>query len=712
MKKRGYYIVLISIHGLIRGENLELGRDADTGGQTLYVVQLARALAKHPNVERVDLLTRAVYDQKISEDYSKPYEDLGDDAQIVRLPCGPKRYLRKEALWPYLDGFIDQSIKHIRKIGQIPDVIHGHYGDAGYVGSSLASLLEVPFIFTGHSLGREKREKLLGKGLSQDEIDSKYNIETRIESEEFAISIASLIIASTKQEVDEQYKVYDNYFTKKMVIIPPGVNLDKFHADYDTQKDGEAVKIIEPFLRSLAKPLILAISRADERKNITTLVEVYGKSKELQERANLVLVLGNRDDINTLDSGAKKVLNSVIYLIDKYNLYGKVAYPKNHNRDDIASLYRLAAKKRGIFVNIALTEPFGLTLIESAASGLPIVATNDGGPRDIIKNLKNGILVDPLKKEDIESALLDILEDKRAWSGKRRAGLNAVEKFYSWESHAKKYIKEVEKLNIAEPQIHTFSIKPTQRLSLMKRLLICDIDNTLLGDDGALQDLVDKIKKHDSHLSFGVATGRNIDSAKKVLEEWGVPTPDIYISSVGSEIHFGKNMKEDRSWSRHIDYKWDRDGVLKALSGVKGVKLQSKVGQRRHKVSYIVDAKIAPKKREIQKILRNNNILGNIAYSHDEFLDILPIRASKGHAVRYIALKFGIPFSNILVAGDSGNDEDMLKGGTRAVIVGNYSRELAKLKGKVNIYFAETNYSAGILEGISYYDFFEDIKSV
>ena len=40
------YILLLSIHGLIRGHELELGRDADTGGQTLYVVDLARALAQ------------------------------------------------------------------------------------------------------------------------------------------------------------------------------------------------------------------------------------------------------------------------------------------------------------------------------------------------------------------------------------------------------------------------------------------------------------------------------------------------------------------------------------------------------------------------------------------------------------------------------------------------------------------------------------------
>ena len=54
------YLLLISIHGLIRGHDLELGRDADTGGQTLYVVELARALGEREDVARVDLVTRRI----------------------------------------------------------------------------------------------------------------------------------------------------------------------------------------------------------------------------------------------------------------------------------------------------------------------------------------------------------------------------------------------------------------------------------------------------------------------------------------------------------------------------------------------------------------------------------------------------------------------------------------------------------------------------
>ena len=79
-EKKKLNIALISLHGLIRGENLELGRDEDTGGQTRYVLELARALSKNPDVERVDLITRQVIDQRVSDDYAQMEEQIEDNA--------------------------------------------------------------------------------------------------------------------------------------------------------------------------------------------------------------------------------------------------------------------------------------------------------------------------------------------------------------------------------------------------------------------------------------------------------------------------------------------------------------------------------------------------------------------------------------------------------------------------------------------------------
>ena len=120
------------------------------------------------------------------------------------------------------------------------------------------------------------------------------------------------------------------------------------------------------------------------------------------------------------------MLNEILLAIDKYDLYGKVAYPKHHKPDEVAVLYRLAAASRGVFVNPALTEPFGLTLIEAAACGLPIVATEDGGPIDIIRNCQNGHLINPLDKAAMAETLLLASGRQSGLAAFARTGLQGV----------------------------------------------------------------------------------------------------------------------------------------------------------------------------------------------------------------------------------------------------------------------------------------------
>ena len=177
MKSRegNIYILLISVHGLIRGHSLELGRDADTGGQTKYVVELARALGEQPEIARVDLVTRRLQDKTISADYNKKTESLSDKVNIIRIDCADQVYYPKEQLWDYLDTFSDNLLEYLHENKLTPHIIHSHYADAGYVGTRLSHQLSIPLVHTGHSLGRSKRNRLLASGVSKDDIEKRYN---------------------------------------------------------------------------------------------------------------------------------------------------------------------------------------------------------------------------------------------------------------------------------------------------------------------------------------------------------------------------------------------------------------------------------------------------------------------------------------------------------------------------------------------------------
>jgi sucrose-phosphate synthase len=701
------YILLISVHGLIRGRDLELGRDADTGGQTLYVVDLARALAERDDVERVDLVTRRIVDPAVSDDYARQIEALSDKVRIVRIDAGPGEYLPKEQLWDHLDPFTDNLVQWLRDQPRIPDVVHSHYADAGYVGVRLASLGGIPLIHTGHSLGRDKRKRLLAKGLSAKNIEDTYNMSRRINAEEELLANADLVITSTRNEIESQYGLYDYYDPECMTVIPPGTDLKLFHPPCEGQRFDYREKLA-PFLTDPDKPLVLALSRPDERKNIPVLIEAFGTTPALSEAANLLLIAGNREDIRDLDSGAQSVLTQILLDIDLYGLYGRVAIPKRHGVDEIPGVYQAVSAGGGVFVNPALTEPFGLTLLEAAASGLPLVATENGGPVDIIANCRNGILVDPLDAPAIAKALLELLTDRDRWLEASRNGLEGVRRHYTWQAHAASYMEQLHGL-LGRPRREPAPWSEGRITRYRDRAIFTDIDQTLLGDEAALRDFVDRIRQHHRRVIFGVVTGRRVDAALAVLKKNKVPVPDVLISSLGTRIHYGSGLTEDTHWADHIDHDWSRERIRRLLADIPGLKLQHRDRQSRFKLSYFYDAKQAPPAEELTTLLHQNELNANIIVSFGQFLDVIPPRASKGLALRYTALRLDIPLERILVAGGSGADEDMIRGNTLAVVVANrHDEELSELVDLERVHFSERPHAGGLLDAIDRYRFLTD----
>ena len=114
---------------------------------------------------------------------------------------------------------------------------------------------------------------------------------------------------------------------------------------------------------------------------------------------------------------------------------------------------------------------------------------------------------------------------------------------------------------------------------------------------------------------------------------------------------------------------------------------------------------------EIAGLLRQHDQTVNILHSFGHYLDIVPVRASKGFALRWFAEHWDIPLERILTAGGSGADEDMLRGNTLAVVVANrHQEELSQLVDVDRIYFARQSHASGILEAIEHYDFFGECR--
>lgn len=717
-----YYIQLYSPHGLIRFHEPEIGRDKDTGGQVKYVLELLENLSRHPQVRKVDLFTRRIIDKRVSSSYEKEIETVNEKARIVRMTCGGNSYRQKETLWDHLDEFIDKTLRFIEKESDIPDVVHGHYADGNYLASQVSEIFGIPFIATGHSLGRNKKALLMREGISEEKIEEKFNMKLRIDTEEHVLKTADMIVVSTQHIIDSQYNQYKNFAQGRFEVIPPGVTPEIFYPFYRLDMPSFKMSVeqeqalyrvnsdIERFLFSPAKPLILSIGRADKRKNFETIIQSYGQDKELQAMANLAIFAGVRKDISKMPEDEKDILTNLLLLMDKYDLYGKMAIPKkNDPKLDVPEIYRLSARKKGVFVNATPGENFGLTIVEAAACGLPVIASPTGGPKEILEQNENGLLVDVEDPAAIATALKKIIADQALWDKYSANGILASTQLYSWTSFANKYIGVVDSLLQQKNNTALNFVNKTaygKKLAGAHWFVITDLDGTLAegSDVRGLKEFTDWVEKNSGTVAFGIASGRNLAITQDAIKKYRLPQPDVVICSAGAEIYYTDKFIADKGWDSHIDYQWKREELQAALKKFPGIRLQEQDAQWPFKLSYYVEDHFnEDDMANLYKFLDDHKLRAKVLLTDNKFLDLLPFRASKGSAVRYLSYKWNHPIDKIITAGNGGNDKDMLNGKTRSIVVSNYSPELEELRKNKAVYFSPHPIALGVMDGIHFH---------
>jgi len=305
---------------------------------------------------------------------------------------------------------------------------------------------------------------------------------------------------------------------------------------------------------------------------------------------------------------------------------------------------------------------------------------------------------------------LALISNKWKWKKMVDIGMVGVNEHYAWKAHAVNYLKLIKPIIEKTEPVVRMDMQRRSRLYRV-RAIFSDLDQSLLGDPVYLPEFTQFLKENTRCSSFGIATGRRLDSALKLIKANKIPVPDTLVTSLGTEIYYGQYLTGDKAWADHIDYLWRPAKVRSILKDLPGLRLQPKVEQSRYKISYYYDAAKAPDVDEIRHLLLQHEQTVNVVFSFGQFLDVIPVRASKGLALRWYAEQWDIPLDHILVAGGSGADEDMIRGNTLAVLVANrHNEELSDLIDFDRVYFAKTPYASGILDAIEYYEFFESCK--
>ncbi len=672
------HILSLALGGCLRGEPVSYGITEDTGGHITYILGEMRALAKHQAVTSCEIVTRLFDVPELGAIHAQRQEWLGPKLRITRIDSGNRRYLAKADLVADRSAFCDALIAELRSRDHLPDIIHAHFADAADVARRVEQELGIAFIYTAHSLGMDKLASSEGSTA----------LHARIAEEDAAIRHASAIVGSSRDECERQIGAYPSARIDTIHRLEPGIDCGpRSDAALDAARD-----LVAPFLRDARKPIVLAIARPVRKKNLIALVEAFGAHPTLRDSCNLVVLAGQRGGLDSGEAEQREVLTQLIAAIDRHDLYGSIAYPKQHDNRAVAGLYALAAESGGVFVNPALVEPYGLTICEAAAYGLPVIATNIGGPVDSIAQLDHGVLIDPTDRTKLAAAIMQLVGDRAEWqrlsqNGRRNSAT------MSWDRYADGIV------SLAQTIVRNKTVRHGSAADQVRSLVVSDLDNTLTGCNDGAHRLSEFFARH-GRFGFVAATGRSIIEAQRIVREWRLPQPLAWITSTGSEIYWqGRaGLERDPDYSDAIDTGWAPVSVERALTDIAGLRPQPIYEQRDFKRSYFYDSPAVL--ALVHDRLKMAGLSVQIIASHGNLLDILPQNAGKGPAMQHVAQKCKVDGHRIFAIGDSGNDSDMLTLCENAVMVGNYAPEISHLSTRPNIYVARRHHAAGALEGI------------
>jgi sucrose synthase len=485
-----FSMAIISPHGYFGQANV-LGRP-DTGGQVVYILDQVRALEEEMRRlldeqgldidPQIIILTRLIPEADGTTCDQKLEQVVGTrHARILRVPFRNDQgeivphWISRFEIWPWLERFAHDAKQEIlAELGGRPDLIVGNYSDGNLVASLLSQELGITQCNIAHAL---EKTKYLYSDLYWKDNEEQYHFSSQFTADLIAMNTADFIITSTYQEIAGthdslgQYESHMSYtmpglyrvvhgidpYDPKFNIVSPGADasvyfpytnmqqrLSHLESEIDELVFGaQANADIRGSLKDRDKRLIFTMARMDHIKNITGLVEWFAQSEALRGQANLLVVSGYVDPNRSADEEERAQIYRMHSLMNDYGLDSQVRWLGLHLERNLAGeLYRYVADKRGVFVQPALFEAFGLTVIEAMSSGLPTFATRYGGPLEIIEDGVSGFHLDPNYGEQSAQRLADFLEQCRNnpdyWGRISAGGLRRVEERYTWKRYAER----------------------------------------------------------------------------------------------------------------------------------------------------------------------------------------------------------------------------------------------------------------------------------
>ena len=484
-------VAILSPHGWFGQENV-LGKP-DTGGQVIYILDQVRALEAHLIREfelagidvnpRVIVLTRLIPNAG-NTSCNQPREDIvgTQNSYILRIPFYDAEgrelqdWISRFKIWPYLDRFAaDCERELLAEMQGRPDLIIGNYSDGNLVATLLSDRMDVIQCTIAHAL---EKTKYLFSDLYWQDLEPDYHFSCQFMADLIAMNKSDFIITSTYQEIAgtesrfgqyESYQFYTmpglcqvaggiNLFNPKFNVVPPGVDeVNYFCYDQSDKRPASKTRYwqkrlfeeestdIYGYLEDPDQVPIFTMARLDRIKNITGLVEAFGKHPELRQHCNLIVAAGTIHLEESTDNEERAEIERMYELIGLYGLHGHIRWLPSVPKEETGEVYRIIADRRGIFVQPALFEAFGLTILEAMQCGLPTFGPIFGGPSEIIEDRESGYLMNTSKPDLIAEVLWDFMRDcqidENCWEQVSKNSMDRVREKFTWKLYSEKLIR-------------------------------------------------------------------------------------------------------------------------------------------------------------------------------------------------------------------------------------------------------------------------------
>lgn len=379
----------------------------DAGGQNVYVDEVSRALGRMGFL--VDIFTRW-------DDPNEPeIRDWAPGVRIINLSAGPREYVGKDDLWPFMPAFLDAALRFICMQCERYDVLHGNFWMSGWVAAEVKERLGIPAVQIFHATGKTKQRY---QGTADTSPCQRIAVEERV------IRSVDRVIAQCPAEETE---LIEDYRTPaaKITIIPSAVNTELFR----------------PVDRDLARRrlgldpddfIVTYVGRMLPRKDVRNVVRTVGlMARPSDPPLKLLLVGGETSDPDpaaTPEIGELQRLAAVEGITDRVIFTGK-------RQPDVLHLYYGAAD---VVVTTPWYEPFGLTPLEGMACARPVIGSNVGGIAFTVADGETGYLVPAGDPVALAARLRLLLEQPALGERLGQAARERVEREFTWPTVAQR----------------------------------------------------------------------------------------------------------------------------------------------------------------------------------------------------------------------------------------------------------------------------------